>query len=121
MALDGRLCLSLRPKGYHAQKEKLANDEEVKKLEEVVRSVEEMCKKNASSYLNIMNSGQRDKNSDRRKDNYQSYDGDDDSEEEDEDYRDPLEGLSSSDSETGEFERSLKASNNPFDLLADND
>ena len=113
--------MSLRPKGYQAQKEKLASDEEVKKLEDVVRSVEEMCKKNASSYLNMMNSG---KNSDRRKDNYQSYDGDDDSEEEEEEeeqYRDPLEGVSSTDSETGEFERSLKVSNNPFELLADNE
>ena len=80
MALDGRLCLSLRPRGFHARRAELAADEEVKRLEEVVRGVEETCRKNAATYLNLMRQNSAAAAA-AAADSNQSYDGDDDSDE----------------------------------------
>ena len=44
MALDGRLCLSLKPKNYYKEREMWSQDPETKELDKVVRNVEETAK-----------------------------------------------------------------------------
>jgi hypothetical protein len=49
MALDGRLCLSLRPRNYTSELDKWNNHESTKQLNEVIESVEAMAKVNKSN------------------------------------------------------------------------
>mgnify|MGYP001810571759 CR=1 FL=1 len=51
MALDGRLCLSLKPKGYYANLDMWSNHADTKKLNDVVANVQQTCKSNAQDYL----------------------------------------------------------------------
>lgn len=46
MALDGRLCLSLRPRNYSKEIDKWSQHDETKKLNEVIANVESIAKQN---------------------------------------------------------------------------
>lgn len=59
MALDGKLCLALRPKNYSAELEKWKTHEETLKLNETIASVEAIAKENKKN-VKIDNQNQED-------------------------------------------------------------
>jgi hypothetical protein len=118
MALDGRLCLSIKPIGYFENLDRWRQHPENVKLNEIARSVEAMAKDSRPYF------------------NFDDYDQDTDDEEEDDDLvvspggaRETNEEKESdhnddqdSDDDADRISSSKqKAKVNPFDLLGDDD
>jgi hypothetical protein len=111
MALDGRLCLSLKPKGYNKNKEHWMDDTETKELNEIVQNVEAMAKRNSEK-----------RKTQNLNDNY--YDDEEEEESDQNYYRDPLgssdEKEKKDDSSSSDQDESdeLASHKNPFSVLS---
>ncbi len=115
MALDGRLCLSLRPKNYTQEKDFWLEHAETKQLNDIVHNVELTAKQNKHLY----NEGQRNndlednESDDSESDAYQygrELESVDDREKKDE-----------TNSDSNESSRLFAAHKNPYSLLNIND
>ena len=81
MALDGRLVLSMKPRGYFENETKWLDDAEAKRLNEIVYQVKDICKKNAMAYV-YDDSGRKVNKRYQNKDDEEDDDADDEEEEE---------------------------------------
>ncbi len=55
MALDGRLCLSLKPRNFLNEKKLWQDHPETKQLKEIVKNVEHLAETNKETYKDEMN------------------------------------------------------------------
>jgi len=107
MALDGRLCLSLKPRNFLSEKKLWQDHPETKQLKEIVKNVEHLAEANKETYKEEMNKIDED---------------DEDSTDENEEEAGQME---ESDDEEKEEEKEMEASSinirqNPYALLEDN-
>ena len=113
MALDGRLCLSLRPKNFTQEKNIWEEHPETKQLNDVVHNVELTAKQNKDWYnKKLENNDENDEDSDDS-DNYhyaKELESVDDKEKKDE-----------TNSDSNESSKPLTTHKNPYSLLNMND
>ncbi len=55
MALDGRLCLSLKPRNFLSEKKLWQDHSETKQLKEIIKNVEHLAEANKETYKEEMN------------------------------------------------------------------
>lgn len=115
MALDGRLCLGLRPVNFHKEKQLWKEHPETKQLDGVIKNVEHIAK---------------EKRTFKAETNVQYEDQDDSDEEEEEEFgfeTNETNNLESSDDDDnnddtfGEKEFNRQENKNPYSLLKENE
>ena len=115
MALDGRLCLSLRPKNFAQEKEFWQEHAETKQLNDIVHNVELTAKQNKDLYSEMLQNAneEEDESSDSENDAYKyskELESVDDKEKKDE-----------TNSDSSESNKLFSAHKNPYSLLNIND
>lgn len=108
MALDGRLCLSLKPRNFLSEKKFWQDHPETKQLKEIIKNVEHLAEANKDTYKEEMKKiDEDDENTtdENEEEAGQTQDGDDEENEEEKEM---------------EPSSSINIRQNPYALLEDN-